>query len=59
MGLSLISVPNFTTFHQSVLWAAIDSHGGFIIIINIAASSNVGAKQAGQKARVPIRYVKA
>ena len=39
-------MPNFTTFHQAVLWAAIDSNGSIIIIIiNIAASSNVGVKQ--------------
>ena len=37
-------MPNFTTFHQSVLWAAIETHvrGIIKIIINIAASSNTG-----------------
>ena len=33
MGLSWTSVPNFTTFRQAVLWAAIDSNGSIIIII--------------------------
>ena len=31
MGLSSISVPNFTTFDNGVLWAAIDSHGSILI----------------------------
>ncbi len=48
--LSSISVPNFTTFPQAVLWAAIDFQSGRrrIIIIkkNIAASSNYGAKHS-------------
>ena len=33
MGLSRISVPNFTTFDHGVLWAALDSHGRKIIKI--------------------------
>ena len=45
-GLVPKSVPNFTTSDHVVLGAAIDSHGRCIIIINIAASSNGGAKQS-------------
>ena len=37
-------LPSFVKSDQSVLGLSIDSHGRIIIIINIAASSNNGAK---------------
>ena len=44
-GLAPKSVPNFTTSDNTVLGAAIDSHGRrrCIIIINIAGSSDAGS----------------
>ena len=42
MGLSWISVPNFTTFDQGVLWAAIDSNGRIIIIIIGKRTKTIG-----------------
>ena len=75
LGLSSISVPNYTTFPQSVLWAAIDlrrkkkkkkkkkknnnNANGYNRCLrtfgawplNIAASSNYGAKHSSGKLR--------
>ncbi len=43
MILSSISVPNFTTFPQAVLWAAIDFQSGRIIIIIGNLTDTIGA----------------